>query len=437
MEYIIVAAAVVGLVFVVQTALGAQVARRALWVLMLAFVVRLLVHVLVMRSNSIAYGGDNFVYEGRALEVVAYWKREGFMFVTSDQIESLYSVAVPCNVFAAIMYLCGGPAPLACTALVALIACGLCAVMYRFARLIGADERAAFRLMTLMAFMPAFMLHTSDTFKDGFNAFLVISCLGLAASNVQRFDMRKLLLLGPLLWTLWNVRPYMVFMCAIPLILGLAGLRRAFPLCVLAILATLVVPILIFPDMAESTPVGMMQEQLEHGQSEAVLQANAAGGSGIVFDDGGNPWSAFLPKLVYTLLSPFPWMDGSLVLQLAKVETVLWYYLLWCAAVGIRRMWGENRKMVLILLLFAVPCTIMYTTTMSNIGLIFRQRIPIVMVVSLLSAVAWTRVPQERRQLVSGAGTRPDTAGSTVSDPPSGHPSGTAGRAPAGISRVR
>ncbi|MFB9682453.1 hypothetical protein [Streptosporangium vulgare] len=433
MEYMIVAAAAVALVFIVQTALDAQVARRALGVLMLAFVVRLLVHVLVMRSNSIAYGGDNFVYEGRALEIVAYWKHEGFTFVTSDQIDSLHSVAVPCNVFAAIMYLCGGPAPLACTAFVALIACGLCAVMYRFARLIGADERAAFRLMTLMAFMPAFMLHTSDTFKDGFNAFLVIACLGLAASNVQRFDMRKLLLLGPLLWTLWNVRPYMVFMCAIPLILGLAGLKRAFPLCVLAILATLLVPVLIFPDMTESTPLVMMQEQLERGQSEIVRHSNAAGGSGIVFDDGGNPWSAFLPKLVYTLLSPFPWMDGSLVLQLAKTETVLWYYLLWCAVSGARRMWGENRRMLLILLLFAVPCTIMYTTTMSNIGLIFRQRIPIVMVVSLLSAVAWTRVPQERRQFMSGAGTGPDTAGSAVS----AHPSGTAGRAPAGITRAR
>ena len=30
---------------------------------------------------------------------------------------------------------------------------------------------------------------------------------------------------------------------------------------------------------------------------------------------------------------------------------------------------------------------------MSNIGLMFRQRIPIVMVTSLLSAIAWTRTP--------------------------------------------
>ncbi|MEU4411539.1 hypothetical protein AB0F88_44160 [Streptosporangium sp. NPDC023963] len=429
MEYVIVAAAAVTLFLLVRIGLGARVARRALWVLTLAFVARLLIHVLVIRSNSIAYGGDNFVYEGRALEIVAYWRREGFAFVTEEQIESLHSVAVPCNVFAMIIYLCGGPAPLACTAFVALVACGLCIVMYRFARLIGADERAAFRLMTVMAFMPAFMLHTSDTFKDGFNAFLIVACLGLAASNAQRFDMRKLILLGPLLWALWNVRPYMVFICLIPLIFGLASLKHAFPLCVLVISATLLVPLLASPDVAESTPFAVMQEQLERGQSESFRRANAEGGSGIVFNDGGNPWGAFVPKLIYTLLSPFPWMDGSPVLQLAKIETVLWYYLLWCAASGMRRMWGDSRRMLLILLLFAVPCTIVYTTTMSNVGLIFRQRMPIVMVVSLLSAVAWTRIPQDGRQLASGTGTGPVTTGSAAS----ARSSGTAGKAPAGV----
>ncbi|MDP9841387.1 hypothetical protein [Streptosporangium lutulentum] len=433
MEYVIVAVAAVILVFIVQIGLDARVAQRALGVLVLAFVARLLIHVFLLRSNAIAYGGDNITYESRALEVVEYWKNEGFTFVTSEEITELYSVAVPCNVFAVIIYLCAGPAPLACTAIVALIACGLCIVMYRFARLIGADERASFRVLVLMAFLPTFMLHTSDMFKDGFNAFLIISCLGLAASNVRRFDIRKLLLLGPLLWALWNVRPYMVFMCAIPLVLGLANLKRALPLCALAILATLLVPVASSPDMADNSPIAAMQEQLERGQSESFRRANAEGGSGVVFEDGGNPWNAFLPKLVYTLLSPFPWMDGSLVLQLAKIETLLWYYLLWSAACAITRMRGYDRRMLLILLLFIVPCTIAYTTTMSNVGLIVRQRMPIVMTVSLLSAIAWTRVSRDGQQFVSGAGTDSATAGVAVPSPSSG----TAGKPPAETPRIR
>ncbi|WP_157530070.1 hypothetical protein [Microtetraspora niveoalba] len=389
MEYIVVAASAAILIFLVQSCLDGPVARRALWVLLLAFAARLVIHVMVIRS-VLPYGGDNYTYGQRALEIVAYWKREGFQFVTSDQIPDLYSVAVPCNVFALVMYICGGPALLACTSVIALMACALCIFMYRFARLIGADERSSFRLLVLVAFLPAFLLHTSDTFKDGFNVFLVVSCLGLAVSNVQRFDIRKVLLLAPLLWALWNVRPYMVFMCALPLVLGFVGARRALPFCTLALLAGMLASFAFFSGAAPNAAVETMQQQLELGQSETVRLANADTGSGVVFDDGGNPWSAFLPKLLYTVFSPFPWMGGSVVLQLAKIETLIWYYLIFCAVRGARQLWNQDRRVLMVLLLFIVPCTIVYATSMSNIGLIFRQRMPIVMTVSLLAAIAWT-----------------------------------------------
>ncbi|MGS2643740.1 hypothetical protein [Streptosporangium sp. LJ11] len=383
----------------VHASFEADVEWKALCVLVPAFAARLVVHVFAMRSGAMAYGGDNLAYEARALEVVEYWHHYGFQFVTSEQIPGLYSAAVPCNLFAVFVYLCGGPAPLACTAVVSLVACGLPIVMYRFALLIGADERSAFRLLAVTAFIPAFLLHTSDMFKDGFNAFLAVACLALAASNVRRFDVRKLLLLGPLLWTLWHIRPYMVFMCGLPLILGVVKLKRALFLYALAFLVTMLASGMIFPGVTlEGTPITEMQEQLERGQSENFRRANAQGGSGVLFEDGGSAWGALLPKLFYTVFSPFPWMEGSFVLQLAKIETLLWYYLLYCAVRGARLLWRRDPRMLLILLLFIVPGTIVYATTMSNVGLIFRQRIPIVMVVSLLSAVAWSGVSPDRRR---------------------------------------
>lgn len=402
MEYIIVAAAAVAVVFLVQAGMPGHVARRAVWILLLAFAARLVIHVLLIRDGVLPYGWDNRIYEQRALDIVDYWDRMGIQFVTSDQIGTLYSVAVPCNVFAFVIYLCGGPAPLACTAVVALIACALCIVMYRFARLIGADERAAYRLLVLTAFMPAFLVHTSDMFKDGFNVFLVLTCLGLAASNVRKFDVRKLLLLAPLLWALWNVRPYMVFMCALPLLLGFVGARRALPLCSLAILAGSLAFVVFFPGAAQDMALGTLREQIEQGQSEAVRQANASQDSGVLFDDGGNPYGALAPKLVYTLLSPFPWTGGSLLLQLGKVETLVWYYLLFSGVRGARDLWRNGRRALMIILLFVIPATIAYATSMSNIGLIFRQRMPIVMVVSLLAAVAWTRASRSSGQARPG-----------------------------------
>ncbi|MFJ2029960.1 hypothetical protein [Streptosporangium sp. NPDC087985] len=413
MEYIIVAAIAVMLIFIVHASFDARLASRALPVLMAAFVVRLAIHVLVMRSSIIQYGGDNLYYEVRAMGIAEYWRHEGIQFVGPEQVDSIYSVSVPCHVFAAIIYLCGERAPLACTAIVALIACGLCIVMYKFARLVGADERAAFRLLVITAFVPGFMLHTSDTFKDGFNAFLVLACLGLAASNMQRFDMRKLFFLGPLLWMLWHVRPYMVFMCALPLLFGVARIKRALSVRTIIVFAALLIPVLIFfQGVDEIAPVMALQEQLQRGQSSNVRLANAEGGSGVVFEDGGSAWNALGPKIIYTILSPFPWMNGSLALQLGKIDTLLWYYLLYCAAYGIRRLWCYDRRMMLIILLFVVPGTIAYATTVSNIGLIFRQRMPIMMVTSLLAAIAWTKTLRKGEQPVAALA---DATASSVS----------------------
>ncbi|MBE3016340.1 hypothetical protein IL992_45450 [Microbispora sp. NEAU-D428] len=398
MEYLVVVVSATILTFLVHFCFDRDTARRVLPVLLLAFATRLLIHVLVLRTGLLPYGGDNYTYEYRASKIVALWEREGFQFVTSDQITDLYSVAVPCNIYALIIYLCGGSAPLACTAVVALVACALCMVMYRFARLIGADERASYRLLVLMAFMPAFLLHTSDMFKDGFNAFCVVACLALATSNVQKFDIRKILLLIPLLWALWNIRPYMVFMCGLPLILGFVASKRVLPLCTLTLLAGFLACLVFFPESTENMAVETMQAQLAQGQSQEAIRANSDRDSGVVFNDGGNPWGALPAKLVYTLLSPFPWTGGSIVLQLGKIETLLWYYLLVRAVQGGRELWRRERRSLMVILLFVLPCTIIYATSMANIGLIFRQRMPIVLVVSLLSALAWTRAEQRRGQ---------------------------------------
>ncbi|SEK22729.1 hypothetical protein [Nonomuraea pusilla] len=393
MQYFIVFVAAVVLVLLARGALGPAAARRAVPVLLLAFALRLVVHVLVIRSGALDYGGDNFEHESRAMEIVSLWEREGIRYVTSDDIKSLYSVTVPYHIFAAVIYLCGGPAPLACTAVVALLACALCVIVYRLARLIGADERAAFVLLVITAFMPAFLYHTSDMFKDGFNAFLVIACLGLGASNARRLDVRKLLLLVPLLWALWYVRSYMVFMCAAPLLLSVTRLKHALSMRSLVLIVALLLasPTLIM----DSAPVRAMQEQLDYGQSANVVRSNAEGGSGVVFQDGGNPWAALGPKLGYTLLSPFPWADGSLAFQLGKIEVLVWYVILLCAVSGAARLWRTDRRLFWFLLLFIVPSTIAYATAVANIGLIFRQRIPITMVTSLLAALAWTRRPPE------------------------------------------
>ncbi|GAA0999476.1 hypothetical protein GCM10009555_100550 [Acrocarpospora macrocephala] len=385
MEFVVVGLVAVLLTWMVWACFPKHVAVKVLPVLLVALAVRLIVHTLVIRADLLGYGGDNLTYEAWATDIARYWDMSGFRFVTAAEMSNLHAVAVPCNLFALVITFCGGPAPLACTAVVGLVACALCVVLYRAALLVGADERAAFRLLALAAYMPSFLFHTSDTFKDGINAFLVVSSLYLVLSHLHRFDVRKLLLLALALWTLWHVRPYMVFMCALPLAVGLLRSRRAMGIGLVAAVAGLL--------MLQGPPLDIMREQLDRGQSMLVRQANAGGGSGVLFTDGGDPWAALGPKLLYTVFSPFPWADGSLVFQLGKIETLLWYVLLVLAAVGARRLWRRDPRLLLILALFLLPATLAYATTMANVGLILRQRMPIVMVTSLLSALAWTKLP--------------------------------------------
>ncbi|GGK67489.1 hypothetical protein GCM10007964_08140 [Sphaerisporangium melleum] len=384
------------LALLVRGVVGAGMARRVLPVLLLALAVRLVVYLVLDRGALIGYGGDNVGYELLGIEIAERWQAEGISYVTADGVGRPYSVPLHSNLFALVVYLCGGPAPMACTAFVGFLACVLCLILYRFALLIGADERGAFRLLAVMAFMPAFLLHTADTYKDGFNALFVVAALALGVSLTRRYALWKLLLLPPLLWCVWGVRPYMVYMCLLPLALGMTGLKRLISLRAMVITIVALFVVLFDPaSLQESAPMEDMWSRLAQGQSSAALNSNAglsgiARGSGVRFEDGGNVWSHLGPKIFYTILSPFPWTGGSLALQLGKIDTLVWYMLLALAVAGARRLWSTDRSTLLILLLFIVPATVVYASTMANIGLIFRQRMPVVMVTSLLAAVAWS-----------------------------------------------
>jgi hypothetical protein len=115
------------------------------------------------------------------------------------------------------------------------------------------------------------------------------------------------------------------------------------------------------------------------------------GGSAITFDESSDsPWSAIGPKLIYTVFSPFPWMGGSIGLQLGKIDTLVWYYILFAAACAARLMWSRDRRTLLMLTLFLGGGFLAYAMTIANVGLIFRQRMPLVMVTTVLASVYWT-----------------------------------------------
>jgi hypothetical protein len=111
-----------------------------------------------------------------------------------------------------------------------------------------------------------------------------------------------------------------------------------------------------------------------------------------VFDDGGSPFGALGPKIAYTLFAPFPWSAGSIGFQLGKLDSVIWYFFIYRA---IRAMRQINLQLVLMLLTFLIPSTLSYAMSMSNVGLIVRQRLVIVVATAFL-AMLWMPVVEKR-----------------------------------------
>jgi hypothetical protein len=129
--------------------------------------------------------------------------------------------------------------------------------------------------------------------------------------------------------------------------------------------------------------------------SENSLDWNARGGSGVEFS--GSPWITFPQKLIYTLLSPFPWdfRSTSIGFQVGKIDAIIWMFFMFRGIRGARRMWEDDRGTLLMFLVVLIPLTVAYATTMANIGLILRQRFPIVLLGSVLAVRG---VPKSREE---------------------------------------
>jgi hypothetical protein len=370
---------------------------------MFSFILRLLLHFFVMRSIAFFShgnaGGDCNAYEDMGNTIATIWHMDGFQYVTTTMMPELRSTSFICNLYAGIIYVCGGASAAACTALVAFLACLLCLVLYRFALTLGASEQSALRVFMITIFSPSFIYHTSDMYKDGMNALLVVSALYIALSTAKQFSVIKFSLLIPVLTALWEVRPYMVFLCLVPLPMALFGGKGTFsPKKVAGFLMLSAVITALVSYGATQSVTAQAETQFSHATDAGARKFNAdMGASGVRFEgDTGSPWSAIGPKLVYTVLSPFPWMGGSIGLQFGKIDTLIWYYIIFSTIYAGRWMWSRDRNTLLMLLLFLAVGFLAYATTMSNIGLIFRQRMPLVMITTVLASLYWTHRKQIR-----------------------------------------
>lgn len=354
------------------------------------YVLRLLLQLFLREVQLFSHdsGGDYVLYELCARVIAQLWDRDTFHYVTSDELPELGATSLPANLFAGIIYFCDGVGDrTACTALVALSA-GLTAVnIYLLAVRFGAEPKNASLYAIVFYLQPSFLYYTCDMFKDGLVLCLTLGALGSALRLGQKFSVVDTVLGLVCLLGLWYVRFYLVFVTAMPIVVGLIGLsdRRDNLRSMLAavLLAFALIGVAIYTDLLQLV-TARGTETFEIGTSQVVLQDNGSYGSGVLFDDGGVPYRALPQKLAYTIFSPFPWSPGSFGFQLGKLDALVWYFVVYRAVQAARQI---DRRLLLMLLTFIAPCTIMYAMSMSNVGLIVRQRLTIVAATVVLAAL--------------------------------------------------
>ena len=369
--------------------------KRALLALTGGYVLRLILQTFLRDIPFFSHGvgGDNETYEHWARAIVLIWEHSGFEYITQEQFWQLGQTSLPSNLFALVYWANGGPTRVGCTALVAFAACLTCFNLYKLALEFGAEEGMAVRVLVLLLFGPAFLMYTSEMYKDGLVAFFVVGALGSAFRLSRKFSLLHVAIGVISLLALWQVRYYLVFVTVGPLLVGLSGLTsRSSVRPVMASLLFVAVGLFLtsYTSMLDSA-TDSIGATFDIGTSREAIDEKAAGGSGVLFDDGGSPFGALHLKTAYMLLAPFPWQTGTIGLQIGKIDALVWYYLLYHAIVAGRRLFREDRQLLLMFLVFLVPTSLMYAVGMSNVGLAVRQRIPIVLFGGMLAAMSLRR----------------------------------------------
>ena len=396
------------LVPILVAALAARVARARqvfgepaaplVVVVLLAYLVRVVAYFVQQNVQLFSHGigGDYLSYRLWSEYIVAIWQRQGLHMVQADELAQMGRTSLPPNLFALVNYLNGGPANEGCAALSAGFACITAINLFSLSVELGAATKRALNVTLAFLFLPGFILYSADMYKDPLVWMLVFGVLASSVRLMTELRPRDVVIGTLCAWALWYVRFYLVFLTVAPLAVGLLGLNTKKPVRTLLLLVGAMA--VVIPVLAYTKILGDLGEQASSTfevSTGSVLRINVAkqSGSGVVFDDGGQVYGALHLKLLYTLFSPFPWQAGSFGFHMGKIDALAWFYFAWRAFKASRVLLRTRPGLLFALLTFLLPTTLVYSFAMHNIGLILRQRMPVVIVSLLLASLSW---PEDR-----------------------------------------
>jgi hypothetical protein len=357
-----------------------------------SYIARIVIHFVSTNVQFFHHeiAGDARIYEWLATWIATQWEISGVQYMTAHENPHIGPTDLPPNIFAIFIYLAGGQsARIACTSLVVLITCLTALYLHRLAIELGAARRTASGVTMVLFGMPGVLYYSSDMYKDPLVLGFTVAAVGSAIRVSRKFSLLHAGIGVVALLALWHVRFYMVFLAILPIVVGYMGFGSGSWLrpAISAVLVGVALWALAGSQGgAEASSTVEATFDFATGRKGDTGVGNAYGGSAVELDKGVGS----IPiRVIYTLFSPFPWQGGTIGLHLGKVDALILTFLIYRAVRATKLLAKVDRATLLSLLAYIMPTTLAYSLTMANIGLMLRQRIPVVVMIGLLAMFSW------------------------------------------------
>ena len=243
------------------------------------------------------------------------------------------------------------------------------------------NEKSARYSAMAVTVLPSLVLWSSMPLKDIYTQFSITFIIHLTLRIKEKFKISDLLFILTMIVMIAFVRGYLVVIILMAIASTFVPIRKETFIRNAIVIAVFAMAFALFSSSYEAKLVpkygkkstGTLQE------FQQTRQGFYQGGSKILGHINiANPVNAIIYSpllLAVFFLAPFPWqISGSIIHNLATMESLVWYYFLYYAIKGIIVSFRQGKFDVLPVLVMIGVLSIAYALAISNIGAAYRFR---------------------------------------------------------------
>ena len=243
------------------------------------------------------------------------------------------------------------------------------------------NTQAARYSFIAVAVLPSLVLWSSMPLKDVYTQFFITSIIHLSLRTKEQFRLSVIALIIVLIVMVGFVRIYLmiIVMVAIAVTFIPVNPETFFRNTIFIAILTMTFALFLSSYTAQSVAIYGHSSESTFQSLQQTRQGFYQGGSKILGHINiTNPVNALMYSpllLLVFFFAPFPWdITGSIIHNLATMESFVWYYLLYYAIKAILRTFKEGNFDTLPVLVMIGVLSVAYALAISNMGAAYRFR---------------------------------------------------------------